>query len=148
MTEKATDNASAVERSVRVFIGVSEHVPASVATGGPVATSGVVVHSVTQELASRLPDHDEEHLEYEALWEAAETCAGRVIVAAADVSAAALGDAPSGAADSARRLMEDIAAGALVSWHLALDDDEEDDELSWFDATETPTVADLVRGTT
>lgn len=127
----------------RVYLALDEDVPALLLDGGTLAPERFTAHAVTAALRGALPAVDEEELEYEALWEAAASCPGRALVAAVDVPADAvtwLGD------DQHPSLVScsvEVGQHNLVSWHVALEGDDDDAELSWYDASETPEVSRL-----
>ncbi|STD06837.1 Uncharacterised protein [Dermatophilus congolensis] len=129
---------------VRVFIGVGQEVPAAVAQGGTLLAAGGRAHMLTPTLSAVFPEHDEEDLEYEALWEAAADCPGRIAVAAADVPAAWVSEQPEEDALGHVVVSAEIPLSAVVSWHIELAEDGPDDELSWYDVTETHEVARLM----
>lgn len=129
----------------RVYLALSEEAPARLLDGAGLDPSRFAAHAVTPALRSALPSVDEEELEYEALWEAAAACPGRVIVAAVDLPADAvkwLGDEER---PSAVTCGVEIGQTDVVSWHVSLDGDDDDAELSWYDASETAEVAGLAR---
>lgn len=128
----------------RAFIGVAPQTPEQMGATGVVAPAGARVHLVTDALRAALEGIGEEDLEYEAMWEAAADCPGRVVVAAVDVPAPAVTLTAGEERPSAAAVEVEVTAARLVSWHVAVDADA-DAELSWYDASETVEVARLLR---
>lgn len=127
----------------RVYLALAEDAPARLLDGERLDPSVFTAHAVTPALRAALPAVDEEELEYEALWEAAAACPGRPLVAAVDVATSTvtwLGDVDR---PSAVTCGSDVGQPDIVSWHVALDGDDDDAELSWYDASETVEVARL-----
>ncbi len=128
----------------RVYLSLAREAPAHLLQGSALGPAQFSAHAVTAALRSALPVMDEEELEYEALWEAAAGCPGRALVAAVDVSTQAVTWLGDEARPSAVACGVDVGQADLVSWHVALEGDDDEAELSWYDASETGEVARLV----
>jgi hypothetical protein len=106
-------------------------------------------HGVTDALRAAQPAGDEDELEYAALWAAADACTARGarrVVAAADVDPAWLDPAPAGGSGDVSALVvtEPVPLQRIASFHVDETGGSEDDELSWYDATELPVLLDLL----
>lgn len=127
----------------RVYLSLSEQAPALLLEGARLDSSQFTAHAVTTALRAALPSVDEEELEYEALWEAAAGCPGRALVAAVDLPDTAVAWLGEQERPSAVACSVEVGQTDIVSWHVALEGDDDDAELSWYDASETAEVARL-----
>lgn len=138
-------------KSVRIFVRVGVTDLETWLAGGDVDLAGRGVQAVTDRARQALPDDDEEELEYAALWWAAaaapareNAASGRLVVAALGVPIGLVQDVE---VDDPDRGFEVAVRAPLSRRHLAAlhvadgPPDDEDAELSWYDASELAQVA-------
>lgn len=135
-------------RTTRVYLALGEAGLASLSSEGRLEPGSVRASAVTDTVRAAFPDEAEEEREYDALLIAAEMITaehpqGRVAVAAADVSSAAIEEvAAAGPFDGYEvRLTRPVTVDQVVALHAAEDGAASDDELLWYDISELRRLA-------